>query len=271
MNEKIFYETAKRYLDLYSEMQKKIDASLSKAPEGNLKISRTNGQSYYSVRTLSEGKKKNLYISRNKAKLLTRLAQKKYDKSILPLVVENIRALEEFLKNYNFGCLEEEYLKLEGNGDYLLKPYHERVADIISDWENEEYAPNDYNNEKKIYPTDNGEMVRSKSEVIIANTLRQYNERLLYKYERPLYLNLEGYYNPIYPDFTILNKETGTIKYWEHFGMMDDPDYVYKFVRKTNTYNCADILPGRDLVMTFENKDYPLNIQNIKSVIEELL
>lgn len=74
------------------------------------------------------------------------------------------------------------------------------------------------------YETEQGDLVRSKSEVIIANILYQHRKDILYKYERPLEVMSDGKERNIYPDFTILNIHTGKVTYWEHAGRMDVPE-----------------------------------------------
>lgn len=121
-----------------------------------------------------------------------------------------------------------------------------------------------------IFETDRGEMVRSKSELIIANILNQ-NKNLLYKYERPLELIINGKVQVFYPDFTILNINTGKITYWEHAGLMDDPTYSSQFVNKINNYLDNDIVLGNNLVVTYETKNNPLNIKYVRKNIECIL
>ena len=74
----------------------------------------------------------------------------------------------------------------------------------------------------------------------------------------------------IYPDFTILNIRTGKIIYWEHAGRMDDPKYANQFVYKINSYMSNGIMPGRDLIFTYETMSNPLNMQNALKLIESL-
>ena len=62
-------------------------------------------------------------------------------------------------------------------------------------------------------------MVRSKSEVIIANKLA--NKGVEYAYERPL--TIAGVTK--YPDFTIEDMESGVTFFWEHCGMLHVPSY----------------------------------------------
>ena len=119
--------------------------------------------------------------------------------------------------------------------------------------------------------TDKCEMVRSKSEVIMANILYQYRKDLLYKYERPLEVMMAGKVQTMHPDFTILNLHTGIICYWEHAGRMDDSRYANQFVQKMNLYLENDIFQGENLIVTYETMNFPLNIQNVKTIIQRLV
>ncbi|MGN1301456.1 MAG: RecQ family ATP-dependent DNA helicase [Clostridia bacterium] len=82
----------------------------------------------------------------------------------------------------------------------------------------------------KIYTTSKGDLVRSKSEVIIANLLYEHNIR--YEYEEKLFYNNK---NHIEPDFTIyLNN--GEKLYWEHLGMIGQEEYDKRWLEKLDIY-----------------------------------
>jgi hypothetical protein len=72
--------------------------------------------------------------------------------------------------------------------------------------------------EGKIHRTLAEQMVRSKSEVIIANML--FERDIPFEYEVPLYAGDGTFY---LPDFTI--KWRGEDWYWEHLGMLHDESY----------------------------------------------
>ena len=74
-----------------------------------------------------------------------------------------------------------------------------------------------------------------------------------------------------YPDFTILNTENRQEIYWEHLGMMDDPNYVDMAIKKINTYEQNGILLGKNLILTYETKKNPLNSKTIKLIIQHYL
>ncbi len=66
--------------------------------------------------------------------------------------------------------------------------------------------------------SERGERMISKNEVIIANCLNKYKDRISYAYEDTL--TLEGSGRTIKPDFTVENLDTGRIFYWGHLGML---------------------------------------------------
>ena len=70
-----------------------------------------------------------------------------------------------------------------------------------------------------------GDLVRSKSEVIIANIL--YVNHIPFTYERPLFAP-DGSWR--LPDFTI--DWHGRFYYWEHLGMLDRDDYEQDWLAK---------------------------------------
>ena len=96
--------------------------------------------------------------------------------------------------------------------------------------------------DRLIHRTKRGDLVRSKSEVIIANELlAQGVDR--YDYEAELRLP-SG--QTRYPDFTIIDDDTGERYYWEHLGLLHDPDYAIRWERKLAAYRAADLLPHEE-------------------------
>jgi len=88
-----------------------------------------------------------------------------------------------------------------------------------------------------IYLTENGDLVRSKSEWIIADKLKAAG--IKYQYEQPLILDgVERF-----PDFTIQDEDSGTVWYWEHNGMLSDDEYKKRWERKEAAYRNAKIFP----------------------------
>jgi exodeoxyribonuclease V alpha subunit len=98
--------------------------------------------------------------------------------------------------------------------------------------------------EGKIHETLTADMVRSKSEVIIANML--FERGIRFRYEEKLAAPDGTFY---LPDFTIL--WNGERWYWEHWGRMDEEKYRNHRTEKVEWYNKN--FPDR-LIETFEGK-----------------
>ena len=104
------------------------------------------------------------------------------------------------------------------------------------------YLGSDKDALNKIYPTQKGDMVRSKSEVIIANQM--YHSGLEYTYEKDL--KYAG--GKMRPDFTVVTPK-GKIIYWEHLGLLGTEEYDCSWLRKKRIYD--NYFPGQ-LKVTYE-------------------
>lgn len=126
--------------------------------------------------------------------------------------------------------------------------------------------------EHLIHRTARGEMVRSKSEVIIANALAA--KGLDYVYERPL--TLDGVTK--YPDFTIEDMESGQTFYWEHCGMLHVPSYRRRWEQKLEWYRRHGIHAHEDggeaegsLIVTKDEANGSIDSAAIARLIEDFL
>ena len=122
--------------------------------------------------------------------------------------------------------------------------------------------------ETDIY-TNQGEHVRSKSEKIIADEL--FRLGIPYIYEAPLNLADKTNIITLHPDFTAMNKSSGKIYYIEHFGKMDDKEYISGAINKLDLYERNGILLGKNLIILHETKEFPLNVKVLQNYIEEFL
>lgn len=123
---------------------------------------------------------------------------------------------------------------------------------------------NKFYEEKLIHRTKHGEMVRSKSEVIIANML--YDADIEYSYE--LELNLKDG-TKRHPDFTI--SKSGKTFYWEHLGMLQNDDYRKSWDIKRKQYEENGIVEGRNLIISKDGLDGSLDSQEIDRLIKQFL
>lgn len=122
-----------------------------------------------------------------------------------------------------------------------------------------------------IHRTKRGDLVRSKSEVIIANELLAQGINW-YEYEAPLSLNGKTRY----PDFTIIDDDTGDSFYWEHLGMLNHPDYRNRWERKLEDYRRSGILPHEEgggnagtLIVTQDDERGGIDAEAIAELIQD--
>lgn len=250
----------------------KIERFKKHEPDGCLKWQNKGKKIYYYQQFKNESKNiwDRKYIKKDELFLAKELAKKQYYIDAKSVVETNLKELKSFLENYHPEELEKAYTILSNERKSLVEPLHDSKEERIRKWNEEEYEKTILYPENLKYETEQGELVRSKSEVIIANALYRCKDDILYKYERPLKVMVSGYEITIYPDFTVMNIHTGKITYWEHAGLLDEPAYANDFTKKINTYANNDLLIGRDVVITCETTDNPLDIKVIKKLVEKL-
>ena len=130
-----------------------------------------------------------------------------------------------------------------------------------------------YLEEGLIHRTIRGDLVRSKSELVIANKL--HSEGIEFHYEQPLPV-AEGKIR--YPDFTITDHARGINFYWEHLGLLSDPSYRARWERKKDEYRSVGILGHEDgggsegtLIETHDDPSGALDSQRIAELIDSVL
>ena len=145
------------------------------------------------------------------------------------------KRLQQIEKELNFLHTDSEMLRRQ-----LILEYKqlEKLPEVLQ-------PVQDFKVEGLIYETLRGEKVRSKSEAMIADAL--YRHGVSYQYEKVL--KEDGVTRV---DFTIENNIRGRTLYWEHFGRMDDPDYVLEYLKKKKRYESMGIIEGRNLIVTYE-------------------
>jgi len=117
-----------------------------------------------------------------------------------------------------------------------------------------------------IHRTKRGDLVRSKSEVIIANELMAQGVDQ-YEYEKALALNSGKI---VYPDFTVEDDDTGEVFYWEHLGMLHNPEYERRWNKKLKQYEDSGIsTDAGNLIITRDDTVGGIDAKAIADLIEE--
>ena len=252
--------------------------SYEKAPQGRIRISQNGGHPEYYLVT-ERGSLRGKYLPHSQKTLTRQLAQKDYDARVIKLLQKEISALKNYMKQTSNGrAIPELYDSLCPARRSLITPAILTNEQYAARWQDVSWTDRPFASDAPYICTARGERVRSKSEVIIADTLFRHN--IPYRYEFPITLKR---INPddirrdfgssitLYPDFLCLNTRTRTEFYWEHFGLMDDPAYSNNAAGKLRLYTENGILAGRNLIITMETQTEPPSIKALEKLIEEFL
>lgn len=238
------------------------EKALMHTPDGKLHVaSRGKYKSYYVRKDPSD--KTGTYISKSNLAYAKVLAQKEYDTKLVCEIKK--------LRNKT-SVFQKDIIKFQESIENFCPNAKDLIAPIVADdetyilaWNSVRYQGKSFEGCNSEYYTSKDERVRSKSEVIIADTLAR--RGISYRYEYPIKMgNIT-----VYPDFYCLNlhKRHGII--YEHFGMMDNSEYVEYVLRKIKTYETNGYKLGEDFVFSMETSIAPINTKQIELIIDNYL
>ncbi|OWV15867.1 hypothetical protein [Fibrobacter sp. UWH1] len=278
-----------------SALSQRIFRSKAKKQQGSLRIAINKGTpQYYHITT--KGDTNGKYIPKSDSKLISSLAQKEYLEKCNRIIERQQKALARFLKDFHPEDIIAVHTNLTEAKRRFVTPLLLTDEEFAAQWQAKPYSGKFFAKDTPEHFTNSGLRVRSKSEVIIAECLARHN--IPFRYEAPLELIIgdtssitaETPTNNIrrrtlnqdadlmqskavtfYPDFTCLNKRTRQEFIWEHFGMMDNPNYARNAIEKQRSYAAAGYIPGINFITTTETTDLPLNIPYIEQMTKSLL
>ncbi len=120
-----------------------------------------------------------------------------------------------------------------------------------------------------IHRTSNGTLVRSKSEVIVADALSAAG--IPFDYEK----QFRGHDHTVrLPDFTIEDAATGETYIWEHLGMLTDPGYADAWKRKKQWYADSGVKEGggdiATLIVTQDDERGGIDSAQVQAKVREI-
>lgn len=255
-----FMSSLRKELLELRELSLELNEKLKNAPEGSLNILKKQGRppQYYHYL----GNRKRVYISQKNKQLALAIAQKEYDQEVLSIISKRIRCIEKLEDAYK----ENEshiYEQLSNERKILVTRHILSDQDYIEQWYKQHPGgQNSYPNSKPFY-TNRGEIVRSKSEKILADLFSKL--KIPYVYEPMLELS-DG--TRLCPDFMLLNKGLRRTIIYEHFGMMNDPQYVGRTSEKIHLYEKNGYWPGHTLLFSMESMEKPLDIRLVEDMLK---
>lgn len=255
----------KRRSGLLGKSISQAEKNATNDAEGHLLIS-TRGKraDFYHVRNPQDRHGK--YIHDGDIALAKALATKDYSLKVLRKLEREKRLLDRYIRLLEAGTAEDVFSKMCAARRELVTPV--LVSDEVRAkmWEEETFTQSTYKPEMKIYPTKKGDLVRSKSEVFFADMYLEMG--IPYRYEEVIALE-DGQLEA--PDFSLWDRKRRRVIYHEHFGLMDDPVYRKRNLKKVDDYRRSGIFTGKNLILTFEGDGAVLNMKEMRAMIEKIM
>ena len=228
---------------------------LRNAPDGRLKSKiRKQGFAFYHA---VNGKEINITKD---TRFIYSLLKKYVNRIIVRTASSNLTKLNKLLNSY---CANDYSDILE----MLPQSYRHANTSILGATKATQnqrmYSPNTH-----IHETLAGIFVRSKSEVIIANTLTFYG--ISFSYEEMFQAQTTRQGKRIYPDFKIKCPD-GWVIIWEHWGLLSQIDYCISQAHKLNAYNEQGYVIGQNLIITADDNHGGCNAQQIDQIVRTLI
>lgn len=253
-----FLKLIEQEIQREEQLLKCWSTKLESAPEGYVSVrKRKIITSYYWNREEGRGRNKKQTqknITNNKS-LVVQLVEKQLGKRITQRCKSNLQFLHKLQKCYKLVDINDILPQLPESYCEIIKLREKKVLESRL---KQPYKKAPFNALSHKHETDYGELVRSKSEQIIANALYAYG--IPFHYEE-IFAYKKGVGGVIYPDFTIL-LPNGNVIIWEHLGLLSDMDYCQRTAEKLNIYQKNGYTIGKNLILTMDDSN-----QNVSSVL----
>lgn len=262
----LYLEAKRRYKEL-EYILSVLDERLRMAPSGKIHIVKTKSKPQYYLRKDAKDVSGE-YISKREVSRIMIFLQKYYDEKVSKLINEELLNMKHFISKTDgiADRIKSLYSDMPEEMKKMIQPVDMTDLDYERKWLEVPYVGKVINKNVAVLKTDRGEIVRSKSELNIANELNKHG--IPYRYECPLKLN-NG--EIIYPDFTILMVRKRKVIYWEHRGMMDDREYANYAVKRTKEMEKSGICLWSNLIQTEETSGNVLGTDEIEAVINWII
>ncbi len=248
-----FLKCLKKDIEIERILLERFKDDIMNYPEGRLNGKRINGkQKFYQIK--DDGTIK--HISRENKALMIALRTKGILLKSIKILKKNMKWQEKLLQHYEPYDIAAVEQRLPG-------AYSESR---LREWSKQRYRMNPYYVEYKIFQTSFGLMVRSKSEVLIAELLYAFG--ILFHYDEEILVrDAEGFTKSYYVDFVIMTP-SGRIIYWEHMGRFDEDGYRNHNLEKFCLYFDNGLVLGDNLIITMESKKSGLSAKKIVEIIK---
>lgn len=253
-------ESLKTKIEELEKILLAVNKELKTAPKGYIRVSyKHKCPQYYLI--MEPQDRNGTYLNKNQTAIIKSILQRDYNKKLKKTLEEQLRVLKKCYANFSQEKLENIYSNTKIARQKYITPKLLTTAQFVQNWQAFRYTPKEIDPQLPVILTSAGLQVRSKSEVIIAETLTKL--QVPFRYEAPRQIGGKNFH----PDFTCLNIRTRQEFIWEHFGLMDNPEYVESTVWKIQFYRHHGYNLGENLILTFEDKKHPFTVLDAEEII----
>ncbi len=248
---------------LAAENNKRIQV-LADVPRGRARIFRKGNKDEYYFK--EKGTEIEKYISSDKQDYFRKILQLDYENKIKNQIEKELENLNKCLRYCDESKLMNIYLRMCDARKEMISPIIDTDEMYIDEWMKQNPGGQNPFEFSSSYETNRGEMVRSKSEKILADEF--YKQNIPYQYEPRVRLNDK---NVKFPDFVLLNVKQRKTIYWEHLGMISNEEYASLNLEKLYYYESNGLILGTNLIISCETAENPLDVKLIRNKIDMFL
>ena len=244
----------REYLNTFN-MIRRLTKDLANAIRGTLVAKKVGKYTYFDHQIWENGKRTRTHVKRkDEESLRQKIELRQFQERQLKALKAYRDELRKSLRHFRVKAetiVEEYKRRLQARTQEEKERWIDRMAA-----DEKPYRSN------LRYRTLKGDYVRSKSELALSNLL--YSLGIKYTYGAKVILGGEERE----ADFFVESRLDRRKKYyWEHFGMMDDPEYRRKFREKMEAYHAEGYREGKDLIVTYEDRSSGLDMMEMLTVL----
>lgn len=261
----IHQQELKRILTDIDARIKTVSSQVVDTPNGTLSLEDRRGVKTFVLSSIKDGTRRRISL-RKQPDLVKDICRNILIKEELDVLEHNKKVIQRALRSYKeFSPAKASInIQIQFKGSPIDLGEVNTCALSDDGWANQPFEQSTYKPEAKRHITSRGLKVRSKSEMLIAEKLYEYN--IAFHYEQVIHDN--GF---IYaPDFTI-RRTDGKFFYLEHMGMTNVKEYLDRQFRKIQQYISIGITPWDNLIITYDNEQGDLDLRIVESEIRNRL
>lgn len=258
-----FKNELERLQAILKEREKDLTREMQHLPEGSLYV-RIDGDKYFYYQRFPVGgnrKKERRYGITGDSEKIFALARKNYVEKALRIIRKDIEVFESLVGEY-VSCDEASVMK------GFIERYPQLAEGVFCRHKEMDEWAKEHKPDESFFESDlrsvslKGVKMRSAGEIYITSRLEHFG--IPHRYEAKTGIPDLGYW----PDFTIMRPRDRKIVFWEHFGKVNDMDYVRDNIEKVTNYIEYGITPWDNLILTYNNRDGGFNAKIIDAMIE---